>query len=131
MAKEKPEQLSKSSFGAYEPLYPETKLDQFMYRFFVKKRPLRASINLIILTGLIVFSFLGVDFAPWNRYLLFIWIGLLMLINFIGLVYWRKRVKKLDQEIVKIERELLEIKKELTDRQKVFNEIKKEMLDQN
>lgn len=131
MAKKRPEELSKSEFGAYEPLYPETGFDKFMYKHFVKRNPNKAAINLAAITGLVVFYFFGSEFEPWNTYPLYIWFGWLLISTIIGLIYWRRRIKKLDKEIFKVEGELTEIKKELNERQKAFNEIKKEMLDQN
>lgn len=130
MAKKRPEELSKSKFGAYEPLHPEGKLESFFYKYFIKRDARRTALNLAILTGLAVFYFTGTEHYPWNQYLFYGWIILIVLKTIVDLIYWRFKVKKIDQEMRKVEYELNEIKKEIKDRQKVFNEIKKEMLDQ-
>jgi len=46
-------------------------------------------------------------------------------------VYWRLKGRKLDRELLKIEGELKDISQELEDRQKTFEKIKKELLEEN
>jgi len=116
---------------AYEPLHPEGKIEKFFYDHFIRRSPRKASLNLALLAALIVFFFTGEEYAPWNEYSLYIWLGLTILIGIIKLIYWSFKIKKIDQEMYKVESELAEIKKELKERQEAFNEIKKEMLDQN
>ncbi len=130
MAKKKPEELNKSEYGAYKPLYPEGKWDKFFYNVFAKNSPRRSGLNFGILTALIVFLLVGEEYAPWNRYLILGWLAVIVISSLISLFYWRKKVKKMDAEIANIEGELGEIQKELIERQEAFSKIKNEILDQ-
>jgi hypothetical protein len=123
-------ELSKSKYKNYEPLAPEGKLEKLFYSLFIKNSFFKSFWSGVITTAVIMFFFMRADLRPYNIYPVALWFGLIFVKTLIVSIYWKLKGRKLDRELLKIEGELKDISKELEERQKVFEKIKKEMLEE-
>jgi len=109
---------AKSNFGFYQPAN-ENKYSKMFYQLFLKNTPFKTFINGSITAGVFVYWI----FTK-NSWLVFIWFFYIVIINLLGLAYWKIEENRINKELVRLDTELSKIKKEINDRQKYFKDLK-------